>query len=369
MLKHKIAWLTPVILIMLWINVSILQAQSETLTLTLEVEQPIGAGCPEASTLQAETNLLWLVMADECSYGSDRLTSLQAFDLDTFELREQVAISFATLPENVLDELRNQEAMFLSWMQPLVMTPEGEFILYYSGDIMFSFALNLETGEVSARPDEDEQLNTVLSQFTEYPGYAVSSFSPGNAYVAATNDDRTRVYVIDLTTFTVLFEVEGSWATFSADSTQVYVTSEVDPDSDSERVIVAGYSLPDGEPLARHELPLPDVDPSPDGRFAVLKTLTGTGDELSVIDLETGSTSAAQLIGTPPQTVTECVNSGEDVSDYDLRTSGELDLRGLYWLPGSRQFITVNAQRGEGFGTQNDCALEVSRLRRYSIGD
>jgi hypothetical protein len=368
MLKHKIGWLTTVIL-MLWISVSILQAQSETLTLTMEVEQPIGAGCPEASLLQTETDLLWLLMADECSYGSNRLTSLQAFDLDTFELREQVEISFATLPENVLDELENQGAMLLPWMNPFVMTPNGEFILYFSGDILFSFALDPETGEVSVRSDEDEQLNTALSEFTEYPGYAVSAISPGNTYVAASNDDSTLVYVIDLTTYTVLFEAEGQSAKFSADSTQVYVTSYVDPDSRSERVIVAGYSLPDGEPLARYELSLPDVDPSPDGQFAVLRTATGTGDELSVIDLETGSTSAAQLIGTTPQAVTACVNSGESLSDYDVRTTGELELRGLYWLPGNREFITVNAQRGEGFGMENDCALEVSRLRRYSIRD
>ncbi len=361
MLKNKIGCLIAAIFLIG--GASVLYAQGDVPNAVLGAEQNIGGDCPVASAIEPDTGVLWVLM-DNC--GSD-LVALQRFDMNTGTLLDPVPL--------ITDDVDFETFFTLTLMNPLAFALDGSLRLYgilNESETLISFAIDPATGELTAHPDGDDSLNAFLGQFTSYIGYSVT-FSPDHTYATVLDDDGLLLTVVNIASQEVLLEVEGIQAAFAPNNGLLYAAAFTEPDNiNSDASIVSVYSLPDGELLTSVEMPIPTIYPSPDGRYAVLATDRFEGGlyilghaELSVLDLETGTTSPRQLIGTGPRPALTCVNDGRSIADLNMTTGGDLPLIAVHWLADSSGFITVNSHGGQI--TNTGCVLEYSRLRQYSI--
>jgi WD40 repeat protein len=336
------------------------RAQDASPDLTLIAEHDIGLDCPVSTTVQPETDVLWVLM-DNCG---GRGFSLRTYDLNSGAPTNDVPM--------MLDAIDGDLYSVYGFNTPMAFMPDGSglqlFIANDEDDTFTRVQIDLDSGDVTLDAEAAAQFNTLFGQFTEYPAFAVT-FSPDHLYAVVAADDGT-LYILDLDTQELLFDlmVPGTFATLSPDAQQLYVTTPEDPDDfENFEGTIAVYSLPDGALIQEIQLRQSVVYPSPDGRYLAFQTLAPEvgNEQLGVVEIASGSMSPLLNIGEEPKQVTTCLNNGNDVSDLDYRTTGDLFLAGLHWLPDSSGFVTVNA-----YGTAQDssgCIMDYSRLRQYQV--
>lgn len=347
-------WLKILFLSLLLLTTSVSQAQDGAPTLTMTGEQEIGVQCPVDAARQPEN--LWVLMDDCGGYEF----ALQVFDSTTGDLLD-APISIDRIDGVVYDIDR--------FINPLAFTSENTLELIatnFEDETFTRFQIDLDTFAVTE--DTSDGLNELLRQYSEYPVYT-TTFSDDHR-LAAVRDDVAAVYVLDLDSETVLFEVDAAVgiSAFSADSQRLYVSALDNPDDyTSFEGTLSVYSVPDGELL--HSLPLPfsELYPDDEGRMlAVVVASSEVGEEqLGVLDLETNALSPLLPISEAPQRVLACRNDGSDRSDVDLNTTGRLSIIVLQWLTDGSGFFTMNSP-----GWQSDntgCVYDVSRLRHYTV--
>lgn len=339
---------------------SAIEAQDTTLDLTLIAEHDIGWHCPLATAVQPETQILW-VLQDDC-FGSP--FSLHRFDVNTGEALDEPL---------VLEALDRSLYEVYGFNKPMGFTSAGnlQFFVSNSEDYTLTrFEVNLESGDVSTDANGDERLDALFRKYTQYPSFVVV-FSSDQHYAAVSDDEGLTLYVLDLVTEELLFqlEVSGAIAAFSPETQRLYVTAPVEPDNfENTSGTLFIYNLTDGALL--QSLPLPVISivyPSRDGLYVAIETAPGEvgTEELGIIELASGAASPLLRIGTDPLPVLKCVNDGTDLSDYDYRTSGYLPLVDLHWLADQSGFVTVNSQ--DGTATNTGCVFDYSRLRQYQV--
>ncbi len=360
MVKHSLKPIVTVIvgaLLFAWTS----QAQDDSLTLTLTIEHNIGWQCPLATTIQPQTDIVWVLMSN-CRTSD---LQLRTFDVKTGDVVNEPLPLIGDLVANAYD--------VTSYSYPLAFTPEGDLELFtanYESELINRYQINIERGEITSDEAKQEQLNTLLLQFTEYPAFAVT-FSADHAFAVV--GDEVASYVIDLATEELIFKIDlpSGFPAFSADQQLLYISAWDDPENyDSFAGSLYVYRMADGELLQTMTLPSVSVlYPSPDGRFVAIETVTSESinAEIGIVELATERLSNLQKIGTAPTPVLQCVNNGRSVADVNYVTSGHLPLKGVHWLADNSGFVTLNSA-----GNQiaiNDCLLEVSRLRQYGVGE
>jgi hypothetical protein len=357
-------WMVVAGLCVILLQGLISRAQEKTLTLTLTTEHEIGFECPIASTQQPGTDTMW-VLVDNCR---GLQFSLHAYDLKSGEALDTVPI--------LLDEIDGNVYAIYNLM-PLAFTSNGTLELFAANnetDDIARFQIDPESGATTSDASADEQLNNFLRQFSDYPSFSVT-FSPDHTRAISFDNDGLALYVLDLVAEDVLFKLEGAFSLsgFSPDSQQLYVGTLDDPDNfEADGSTVSIYNLPDDTVIQSLPLPISLVYPSPDGRYVAFQTAPNEGgtEQLGLVELATGAVSPLLKISIEPHKVLTCVNSGRNVSDVDLTTSGQMSLRALEWLPDSSGFVTANSYGNQVSGSSsNPCFWENSRLRYYQIAD
>jgi hypothetical protein len=130
------------------------------------------------------------------------------------------------------------------------------------------------------------------------------------------------------------------------------------------------YSLPDGELLRQYEMPSSSVWLSPDEKYAAVNLYSfniGDLNELLVMNLETGVSSATSNLDEDPAPVTTCLNSGNDVSDVDFMTDGRFSFPTVHWLADNSTILLPLSYGGDGAQGGTICIFNYSRLRIYAV--
>ncbi len=355
-IRFIFAFALPLLLMLVWGQ--FVTAQDTSLNLTLAAEHNIGFDCPEASAVQPNSGVMWVLMSN-C--GGNRF-SLMKFDLESGQPLSESAIP--------LDEIDGKLYYLDSFVNPMGFTGENTLEITFSDSETYlpvRFEVDVDTGVMSSNAEADEQLGALLSELSMYPETTVYS---GDHSLAVTAGDPV-FHVIDLESGEVITEIEGSsaemsaFARFSPDNKKIYIALYDEPENmenyDSTLYV---YSLPDGELLQSAALPNSIFYPSPDGRYAAVRTAE---ELLLVVNLEAGNSSQGLEIHEAPSPVLTCINDGRDMSDVDFQRSGKLWMNGLEWLPDAAGFVTVNSYNGQGAGGGAPCFFDYSRLRQYSI--
>ncbi len=340
-------------------------AQTDGLEVRQTAEYDIGFDCPVSAALDSTGTRLWVLM-DNC-YGS-------RFSLRAFGVADGAPLNDDT--SDFSDELEVMDKTYVSHFTfPLAFTPDGMLDILYSDSETYD-TLNLrlpvestaEAADTRALLPTFDALNTLIPGFAGYPETTVYN---GDHTLAAVMDE-THVHILDLQTGVRLFEIKtvepyNAFPYFSADNQTLYIAElhNFDDVTDYSSTLKL-YSLPDGEQIASYEVPSPFLWVSPNEQYLAMQV----GDEtLQVLDLVSGSLSAALPLFEPPQKVMRCLNNGNDVSDVDFTTRGDLFLMGLNWLPDSSGFLTVQSYLGDGAQGGTICIFNYSRLRRYAVED
>jgi hypothetical protein len=340
-------------------------AQSNGLDLIQTAEYDIGFECPVASVLDPTGTTLWLLM-NNCGQSD-------------FVLRAYNVADGSQVNENdyadALAGLADPEVYVDAFIKPLAFTPEGDLSIRYTNIETYQ-SLNLliplaSGGEPTTETSAD--YDAFLAEYSDYPDFSV--YSPDHTRVVAVG--ATSFHILDVQTQTEIIEipVEGStdyaWALFSSDGERLEVTNSNNPDDpDDHSVTLFIYSLTDGELLHQYQLPSSVVWVSPDGVYAAVNLYSnniGDLNELVVIDLETGVTSAASNLDEDPRSVTTCLNSGNDVSDVGYMTDGRFSFPDLHWLADSSGIVLPLSYGGDGAGGGSICIFNYSRLRTYQV--
>jgi hypothetical protein len=339
----------------IWVSVA-----QDGLNLIQTAEYDIGWECPKAAALDAEGTTLWVLM-DNC-FSSKYV--LRAYN---------VADGTQVNTDDYAEDLASLSGFYIDpFITPMAFTPEGDLSIYYNDPETYESVHTLiplaTGGETITEMDPD--YDAFLAGYSDYPDFSV--YSPDHSRVVAIG--ATSFYVLDVAAQTEIAEipVEGgtdyATAQFSYDSERLeviqYNTLDVVDDFSSQLFI---YSLPDGELLNEYPMPSSAVWVSPDGMYAAVNLFSsniGDQNELIVIDLETGVSSAASNLDEAPHQVTTCVDNGNDVSDVDFTASGRFSFPSIYWLPDSSGLIVPLSYGGEG---SNTCIFNYSRLRTYHV--
>jgi hypothetical protein len=338
------------------------RAQGDGLNLVQTGEYDLGVQCPVASTLDSTGTTLWVLMN-----GCGQFT----FKLRAFNLADGSPVNVEDYAD-ALAGLANPDIYVDPFINPLAFTPDGDLSIRYT-DIQTSGSFNLRIplatgGETTT--EADEAYDAFLADYSEYPDFSV--YSSDHTRVVATGE--TSFHILDVQTQTEIVEipVEGgtgySIAMFSADGERLEVTSSNnldDPTDHASTLLI--YSLPDGELLQQYQVPSTAIWVSPDGTYAAVNLYSNnTGDlnELVVIELATGLTSAAFNLDEDPVPVTTCVNDGHSVSELGYMTDGRFSFPDLRWLPDSSGFVLPLSYGGDG---ALRCIFNTSRLRSYKV--
>ncbi len=259
---------------------------------------------------------------------------------------------------------------------PLAFTPAGDLSIRY-GDFQtaesFNTIIPLASGG-DAVTQSSASYDAFLAQYSDYPEYSV--YSPDHTRVVA--DGATSFHVLDVQAETEIVEIpveggtDSAWAAFSADGERLEVTlyhDSGDPNDHPSTLLI--YSLPDGVLLKQYELPSSSFWLSPDQQYAAVNLYSdniGDLNELVVINLETGLTSAALNLDEVPKPVTTCLNSGNDMRDVDFMTDGRFSFPDLHWLADNSTIVLPLSYGGDGAeGLGSVCFFNYSRLRTYSV--
>jgi hypothetical protein len=338
------------------------RAQENGLKLIQTAEYDLGVQCPLASALDPTGTTVWVVM----------YSCFQAkFALRAFNLADGSQVNVEDYADT-LAVLANPDLYVDPFINPLAFTPEGDLSLRYT-DVQTSGSFNLliplATGG-EATTEADEAYDAFLADYSEYPDFSV--YSSDHTRIVATGE--TSFHILDVQTQTEIVEipVEGgtgySIAMFSADGERLEVTSSNnldDPTDHASTLLI--YSLPDGELLQQYQVPSTAIWVSPDGTYAAVNLYSNnSGDlnELVVIELATGLTSAASNLDEDPVPVTTCVDDGRNVSELGYMTDGRFSFPNVHWLPDSSGFVLPLSYGGDG---ALRCIFNTSRLRSYQV--
>ena len=331
-------------------------AQGDGPSFAQVAEHDIGFDCPVTTALDSEAGALWVLM-NNCGWTG---YWLQAYDVNS-------AVPLLAEPLQ-LDGIDGDQYSLWAYDTPLGFTAEGalELIMFDLDNQNVIFHIDPATGEVTLQAEAADRLNALLQPYSEYVDMAV--FSPDHHYAIPATEDGS-LYVVDLTTETLVFQMEADrpQASFAPDSQLLYVALLDDPDQWDSSAALTVYRLSDGTLVQEAALPSGFIYPSPDGRFVAAQI---GDDQLGVVDLATGAASAVLPMWEVPHHVTTCLNRASDVSDADFRTSGQLWLAGLQWLPDSSGLLTANSYAGDGAASGiGPCIFNYSRLRQYVVGE
>ncbi len=342
-------------------------AQSNGLNLIQTAEYDIGFDCPVTSALNPTGTSLWVLM-DNCFQFN---YSLHVYDItDGTQLNED---DYA----NALVGLADPDVYVDPFIIPMAFTPEGDLSIRYTNTQTyesFNLLIPLATGG-EATTAANATYDAFLAQYSDYPDFSV--YSPDHTRVVAIATGGTSFHVLDIQTQTEIAEIaveggtDSALAQFSASGTRLeitYLNNPDDPNDYSSTLLI--YSLPDGELLQQYQVPSPAAWVSPDGAYAAVNLYSnniGDLNELVVIDLETGFTSAASNLDEDPAPVTTCRNNGNDVSDVGFMTDGRFSFPGLHWLPDSSGLVMPLSYGGDGAEGGSTCIFNYSRLRTYMV--
>lgn len=342
----------------------------DALPLTQTAEYNLGFDCPAASSLDPAGETLWVLM-ENCG---DRGYTLLGFNPADGTPVSADSDNFAA----ALAPLDNQ------WLypetRPFAFTPDGAVDVLYNDGESYD-ALNLRfTLDGSAAPDDTRTLptmDTINGLIPGYEGYLETTVYSADHTLAAIAD-LASIHIFDMTAGETLFVLDTApesynfYPTFSEDGTTLYVASFKNPENyDDYSATLSAYNLPDGELTATYDLPSAFLSISPDGRYAAGKTgdSAGESEQLIVVELATGRTSASLEMFEPSRKLTACANDGRDMSDVDFTVSGRLPVRDITWLADSSGFYTVQSYGGEAAGGGRACYFNTSRLRHYRVDD
>lgn len=341
-------------------------AQSSGLNLIQTAEYDIGLGCPVTAALDAAGTTLWVLM-NNCFQSN--------YTLHAYNVADGTQVN----ADDYADALLSLDRVYVDlFITPMGFTPEGDLSIRYNDPDTYA-SMNLLIPLVSngeAVTQTSATYDALLAEYTAYPEFSV--YSADHTRVVASGE--TGFHILDVQTETELIEipVEGgtdyALAAFSADGERLEVVLANNPDDmDDLSATLLIYSLPDGALLQQYPLPSPAVWVSPDEAYAAVNLFSnniGDLNELVVIDLETGRTSPASSLLEDPTPVTNCLNSGIDVSDVGYMTSGYLNMVSLHWLPDSSGLVLPLSYNGDGAqGSSGNCLFNYSRLRTYRIED
>ena len=338
---------------------------------SLTAEYNIGFDCPASATLSPNQTALWVLM-DNCGHGGFNLLGFNVTDGSPIKADDQ---NFA----DALTPLTDQ--WLYSDTRPLGFTPDGSVDVRYNDADTYD-ALNLRLSLTGDKPTPTElKLLTneaVHTLFPDYDGYLETiTFSTDHTLAVVPDEGKyatSTFHVLDLRTGKERFQLESTTSTdfsrlsFSPDNQHLYVSTLKNPDDTQDNSsTLKVYNLPDGKLLKTYDIPTYINYFSPDGRF-VAGLVGGQFDAaMLVTDLETGSTSKPIFTNEPSHPVTECLNNGKKLRGLNYKTSGELPVIDLVWLPDSSGFLTVNSYQGEASGGGSICIFNYSRLRQYKV--
>lgn len=353
----------------LWLGTFAAAAQ-DALPLTQTAEYSLGFDCPAASSLDPAGETLWVLM-ENCG-GSDY--TLLGFNPADGTPVSADAEKFAA----ALAPLDNQ------WLypetRPFAFTPDGAVDVLYNDGESYD-ALNLRfTLDGAAAPDDTRTLptlETVSELIPGYEGYLETTVYNADHTLAAIAD-LASIHIFDMAAGETLFVVDAApesynfYPTFSEDGETLYIASFNNPENyDDYSATLRAYSLPAGDLTATYDVPSAFLTVSPNGRYAAGKIgdTAGESEQLIVMELATGRTSASVEMYEPPRQLTACANDGRDMSDLDITVTGRLPVRDITWLADSSGFYTVQSYGGAAMGGGRACFLDYSRLRHYRVGD
>ncbi len=341
-------------------------AQDNNPVLTQTAEYDLGFDCPVATTLDPTGTTLW-VLLDNCFESGFKLRAYTVADGTQLAVDDyaDALMSLASI-DNFVD----------ASLYPLAFTPAGDLSIRY-GDFQtaesFNTIIPLASGG-EAFTQSSASYDAFLAQYSDYPEYSI--YSPDHTRVVT--DGATSFHVLDVQAETEIvgIPVEGgtdlAWAAFSADGERLEVTlyhDSVDANDHSSTLLI--YSLPDGGLLKQYELPSSSFWLSPDQKYAAVNLFSnniGDLNELVVINLETGLTSAALSLDEVPKPVTTCLNKASDVSDVGFMTDGRFSFPDLHWLADNSTIVLPLSYGGDGAeGLGSVCMFNYSRLRTYSV--
>jgi hypothetical protein len=340
-------------------------AQNSAPTLISDAEYDIGFTCPVSAALSPDGERLWVLM-DNCGGFNFNLRAFSVSDGSPLDVGDFSA------------DLKPLELGFVDpFVVPLAFISDEVLSVRYSESDTYelrSLQINI-TG--AALPDSpflsDESRSALLSDFTDFPEFAV--YSLDHSLVVAAGD--TGFHILDLRSGAEILSIDsdlasyGAFAWFSVDGAAVYVATLDEPDNyDNFNATVVVYSLPDGAITGEFAVPSPLLTISPDGRYAIAEAGSADSEEswIWLVDLANGSISEKLSMYEAPRTVTTCTNSGNNVSDLNYRTSGKLSMRSVTWLPDSTTFLVTRSFNGEGAGGGLPCFFNTSRLNAFSVG-
>jgi hypothetical protein len=355
------------ILLVTFIVSSIVTAQDAP-NPTLAAEFNIGFSCPVSATLSPDQKTVWLLM-NNCGSGG--------FTLQGFNISDGSPVKADDKPfADVLAPLKDK--WIYSDTKPLAFTPDGVVdIRYNDPDTYDGLNLRLSLDGKPVSPTNMTVLtNDVIQQLISgYAGYPETNTYNAD-HTLAVIIDTNAFHIIDLETGTERLLIDMKTSTdyssvvFSQDSKRLYMSTAKNIDDPNDmRSVLSIYDLADGKLLESHEVPSALNTVSPDGRFAVGYVGGQYDAGLIVTNLETGASSASVLVNEPSHLVTECLNTGHKLKGLDFKTSGELPVIDIIWLPDSSGFLTINSYGGEGASGDSGgvCIFNYSRLRQYNL--
>jgi hypothetical protein len=349
-----------IVALVLSASMRLVVAQDATLDLTQTAEYDIGLKCPVTAALDPAGTTYWVLM-DNCFQNKYALHAYNIAD-GTQVNTDDYADALATLQGVYID---------LS-ITPLGFTPSGDLSLRYNHPETYG-SINLliplaSGGEVTTQ--SSAAYDALLAEYSQYPEFSV--YSPDHTRVVAVGP--TSFHILDVQAETEIVEIsaEDSLAAFSADGTHLQVVrSNTTGETDDHASTLLIYSLPDGELLNQYPVPSSAVWVSPDETSAVVQLFSNNVSDLSeivVVNLKTGLTSPASNLLEKPAPVTTCLNTGNNMSDVGLMTSGYFTMPSLHWLPDSSGLILPLSSNGDGAqGDRGSCIFNYSRLRTYSV--
>ncbi len=354
-----------ILLVVIALFSSIVSAQAAP-NPTLAAEYNIGFSCPVSATLSPDQKAIWVLM-DNCGSGGFKLLGFNTADGSPVTGNDQ---NYA----DVLAPLKDQ--WVYSDIKPLAFTPDGIVDIRYSNADTYD-ALNLRFALNGDKPAPTDftllTTDTIQSLISGYAGYPETTTYNADHTLAVVIDTNA-FHIIDLKTGTERLLIDVSPSTdysipsFSQDSKRLYVSTSKNPDDGNDaHSTLSAYDLADGKLLKSVDLPSSLNVVSPDGRFAVGYVGGQYDAGLIVTNLETDASSPSILVNEPSHPVTECLNTGKKLKGLDFKTSGELPVIDIVWLPDSSGFLTVNSYQGEGSSGAPPCIWNYSRLRQYKI--
>lgn len=346
-------------------------AQSGELGLALTAEDNIGFDCPISVAIDP-SGTAW-VLFDGCYESNFYMLSFGAGGGE------------ATSDEGTHDEAHNFSAVLAALeggtngsggMTDLSFAPDGTFIIHYLDPNFSPLTMTIPAesdGSSSTEATINDANATLLMDYTPFPEGA--AYNADGTQAVAINEDSLHVVDLQSGTEVVALDIPGgnfnAMPQFSADGTQLYVTQLNNiNDGTAMASTLHVYNLPDGELVGSYDLPSFLAWVSPNGEMVAmaLPNHDNTQEDLFVLELATGNLSNIMEVFEEPHQVNTCLNNGDDVSDLDYMSSGQLPINDLAWLPDSSGFVTVNSHFMEAAGNATYiCNLQYSRLRHYTV--